>query len=619
MKVALLGLLLFAGSAHAKIVQFLYIEASEGNSSGGHVAVQLGDDVYHYQYENALIRLFKHKAEAFRVNYQLLQNRTIHIADIEVSDTAYDRISSYFKVRFFGQTQQLKHLKALEQDQALLQALLEWKAGKPVSALSALGSETSLKSPGAGLFYGDGNLGAVKASAECATKSTSTNIIAKLKQQLEGRYGKEFLAQKIIATDKALRQLFPLTQINDNSTNPSHYAFSERYSDLLNGFLALQVLQKAQSLTNSACFEVSLPGMKLNDAEIRLAETFRHDLLLSAQSLMVSKRPDWGYALFVTLARLIVIEHSIQTRHWTFLDDTDEKVIAIPQQQLALYAEQLQKQRRNDLKDMLEAFSDLDEGSGAYERRYVNLEIAANRYQQWLKSDKTGELRYQSEQALPNKSIPLTRFLLTDLSAEQLEAALNYQELAGERQLKEDSDRNAYHLLTKNCVTALLENINEAVAGQSKQMLGGFVDPQLNFIPFQAFDSVQETYKVVNIRELPAYRQQELTKMYDREVDSWVYARESNVFSSSLYNHNPDDAWFVFFTDDAALLRPLFGAVNTLAATSQSVWGLFSLPLDEGRGLKIGARGVLTSLPELAFFNIRKGSYPFPIEHSIQQ
>jgi hypothetical protein len=101
--------------------------------------------------------------------------------------------------------------------------------------------------------------------------------------------------------------------------------------------------------------------------------------------------------------------------------------------------------------------------------------------------------------------------------------------------------------------------------------------------------------------------------MYDREVDSWVYARESNVFSSSLYNHNPDDAWFVFFTDDAVLLRPLFGVINTLAATSQSVFGLVNWPFDGGQEIKIGARGILTSLPEIAFFNIRKGSYPYPI------
>jgi hypothetical protein len=608
-KAVFLGLLLFAASAQAKVFQFLYIEASEGTSSGGHVAVQLGDDVYHYQYENALIRLFKHNAGAFRVNYQLLQNRNLHIADIEVSDSAYDRISSHFKVRFFGQAQRLKQLQALRHDQFLLRALLQWKAGKPITSPSA--PELSPQLPGAGLFYGDGNFGAAKKTlAGCNTAISSAKIIDEARQRLETQYGKKFLSEKIISVSKELGQLSP-ADISD----ATYYSFSERYSDLLDGFLALQVLQGYQPLTDSACFKADLPELRLNDAEISLAKKFQQDLLRTVQSLMSSRRPDWGYALFVTLARLIAIEQSIQSRHWTFLDDTDEKAIAIPKQQLALYDGYMQKQRRGDLLRLHKAVADLGGSSGSYERRYVNLEMVTNRYQQWLESDKTGALRYQSEQPLPKKSIPATRFLLTGLSTEQLETALHRQEMTAERLITEDSDRNVYHLLTKNCVTALFELINEAVAGQSEQMLGGFINPKFNIIPFQAFDSVQETYNVVNIRELPAYRQQKLTTMYNREVDSWVYVRESNIFSSSLYNHNQDDAWFVFFTDDAVLLRPLFGAINTLAAASQSVLGLMHWPFDEGREITIGLRGVLTSLPELAFFNIRKGSYPYPIEY----
>jgi hypothetical protein len=604
-KAVLLVLLLCASSADAKVLQFIYIEASEGNSSGGHVAVQLGDDVYHYQYQNALIRLFKHNADAFRVNYQLLQNRSLHIADIEVSDTAYDDISNHFNVRFFEQRQKQKQLQALKHDQALLQALLQWK-GKPVPSLSV--SKTSLLLQGAGLFYSDSASKPInKSTTECDTTNSSAKINAKVRQQLENSYGKSFLSQKIISLSKELRQLLP-AETNNN------YSFSAHYSDLLNGLLVLQALQKAQSLTSNACFQVNLPEIRLNDAEIKQAQAFQQDLLRSVQSLMVSKRPDWGYALFVTLARLIVTEQSIQTRQWTFLDDTDEKAIPIPGEQLALYAEQLLKQRLGDLQRLHKATSDLSDAPSNYERHYVNLEIMANRYQQWLISDKTGELRYQSEQALPKVPLPLTHFLLTDLSVGQLEHALQQQEIAADRLKKMDSEHNAYHLLTKNCVTALFELINEAVSGQSKQLLGGFIDPKLNFIPFQAFDSVRETYNVVKTREVPAYRQQELTKMYDREVDSWVYARESNVFSSSLYKHNPDDAWFVFFTDDAVLLRPLFGAINTLAATGQSVFGLLSWPFDGGKEIKIGTRGVLTSLPELAFFNIRKGSYPYPIK-----
>ncbi|MEQ1740506.1 MAG: hypothetical protein ABL884_11435 [Methyloglobulus sp.] len=604
----MLGLLLFAGSVNAKVFQFLYIEASEGNASGGHVAVQLDEDVYHYQYENALIRLFKHNAEAFRVDYQLLQNRNIHVADVEVSDATYDQINSYFKVRFLSQKQHLKQLQALQYDQFLLQALLGSKAGK--SAISSDTPDTLPQLHGAGLFYSSVDLGAKKTAGGCNTVLATAKIMAEVGQQVDKQYGKKFLPEKINALNKEIDRLSP----SDLNNTSSHYSFSEHYSDLLNGLLALQVLQKHQPLAETACFQVNQPEIKLNNAEIKRAKSYQQDLSHSALSLIMSKRPDWGYALFVTLARLVVIEQSIQTGHWVFLDDTDEKAKTIPGQQLTLYAENTQKWRFFDLKRLQEAASNFELGSRAYEKQYVHLEMAANRYQQWLESDKTGELRYLSEQPLPQKNIPVNRFLMTDLDAEQLEIALNQQQIKAERLIQDDNDQNSYHLLTKNCVTALFALINDAVSGQSDQALGGFIDPKINFIPFQAFDSVQETYNVASTRELPAYRQKELTKMYHREVDSWVYVRESNVFSSSLYNHNSNDAWFVFFTDDTILLRPLFGAVNTLAATSQSVFGLFSTPFDEGRALKIGVRGVLASLPELAFFNIRKGSYPYRIE-----
>ena len=296
------------------------------------------------------------------------------------------------------------------------------------------------------------------------------------------------------------------------------------------------------------------------------------------------------------------------------MDDTDEKANAIPVQQLTLYAENINQQRQADLKRLQKVASDWGASPGSYELHYVYLEMAANRHQHWLESDKTGVLSYLSEQPMPEKSLSMNPFLRTELSSERLKIAQTRQEMDSERLIKDDYDRNAYHLLTKNCVTALFELINEAITGQPDNPLGGFINPKMNFIPFQAFDSVQKTYSVVSIRELPGYRQEQLSKMYNREVDSWVYARESNVFSSSLYNPNPDDAWFVFFTDDAVLLRPLFGVVNTLAGTSQSVLGLLRWPFDEGRAIKIGVRGVLASLPELAFFNIRKGSYPYPLQ-----
>jgi hypothetical protein len=608
-KAVVLVLLLFTANANANLVQFLYIEANEGNSSGGHVALQLGDEIYHYQYENAFIRLFRHNAEAFRVDYQLRQNRTIHVADIAVTDSAYEQISRYFKVQFLAQKQRLEQLQALRQDQALMQALLQLQSGKPT--VGSVESNDLPQLPGAGLFYNDAELSANTAANGCNTARASSKIMAEAKRQLEVRYGKDFLPDKLILLNQELGKLIPN---NASYLAFPHYSFSEQYSDLLNGMLALQVLQENRALVNDACFQIQQPYMKLKVAAINQAQAFQQDLMRTVQALLVSNRPDWGYALSVTLARLVVLEQSIQARYWTFLDDTDATKAVIPSQHLKLYTEQLNKQRYSDLQHLQEAVSGLEANSTLPEQDFVNLEMAANRYRQWLESDTTGALRYQSEQPLPSKNAPISLFMFSSLSAGQLKTALHGAEVFAERLTRDDRHQNTYHLIGRNCVTALFQNLNEAVSGQSDQLLGGSIDPAMTLIPFQAFDSVQEAYNVINIRELPAYRRQELAKMYRREVDSWVYARESNIFSSSLYKHNPDDAWFMFFTDDSFLLRPLFGAVNTLAATSQSVFGLLSWPFDGGRDLKIGARGVVTSLPELAFFNIRKGSYPYPIQ-----
>jgi hypothetical protein len=606
-KAILLVLLLWAGTASAKVVQFLYIEASEGHSSGGHVALQVGEEVYHYQYENGFIRLFKKNAEAFRINYQRLQNRTLHIADIDVSNTAYDQISNHFKVEFLRQKQNLNHLRALKSDRSLLLTMLAWKTGKPTSAL--FDPDNSPRLPGAGLFYYPEDLGSAKKRTACDTNQSSATIFTKLKQQLDNSNGKNFLHEKRFALKKALAKLSP----NFSNYKPtSHYSFSEQYTDLMNGLLALKVLQESKPLAKTACFLVNLPESRLYDEEIKQAQDFQQDLLRSAQSLLVSKRPDWAYALFVTMARLVVLEQSIQTRQWTFLDDTDEKAAAIPKQLLTLYADHLKKHRQDDLQRWRRSVADLTSNYITYERRYVKLEMAANRYQQWLTSDEIGGLHYHNEQALPNKAVSVNHFIVTDLSTEQLEQALQHQKLVSERLRKEDFYLNGYNLLTKNCVTSLLTQINAASSGRSKEMLGGFIDSEVNFIPFQAFDSVQDTYKIASITEWPAYRKQELAKLYDRENNALVYLNESNVFTSSIYKHNPDDAWFVFFTDDTILLRPIFGAVNTLAATSQSLVGLFNLPFDEGKMIKFGTRGLIASLPELLFFNIRKGSFSYP-------
>ena len=67
------------------------------------------------------------------------------------------------------------------------------------------------------------------------------------------------------------------------------------------------------------------------------------------------------------------------------------------------------------------------------------------------------------------------------------------------------------------------------------------------------------------------------------------------------------EGFFVFFTDTQVPLRPLLGALNVGAGLLRSALGLRGAAVRPRAGLRSGLSGVLFSLPELAFQNIRKG------------
>ena len=176
-----------------------------------------------------------------------------------------------------------------------------------------------------------------------------------------------------------------------------------------------------------------------------------------------------------------------------------------------------------------------------------------------------------------------------------------------------------YDLITRNCVTELFRAIDRSLSQQEAQgsapegPLGGHVGAgfNLNFIPFVSATSVESRWRVVGRYELPSHRRGLLRALYQQEAPIAVYLRESNTLTSTLYQRAGKDSLFLFFTDDAAWLRPLYGAINLASGIGAASIGLFLAPLDGGEVLSAGARGALFSLPELAFFNIRKGTFEF--------
>jgi hypothetical protein len=330
----------------------------------------------------------------------------------------------------------------------------------------------------------------------------------------------------------------------------------------------------------------------------------------------------------VNIARFIAIDLSLQLGLWVFIDDFAMDSEWISADQFAQYPEQMQIQINDALANLIQTRKVLLNPENLTEANYSKLEMSANRYFELLKGKQHRAVRYIGEKALPTKSISLPNWLVPELTQRQLETALNDLDSYESELFQELAEHYRYDLITRNCVTELFRTIDQAllepdkadadssiqaeqVIKESMKRLGGNISASYNFIPFVSFQSVQDHYNVTTSVLLDSYRSQQLAKLYARNNGLMVALRESNTFSSTLYTYNPDDAFFVFFTDDSLALRPVFGLFNTSAGMGQSLLGLLSWPFDAGRNLKSGATGVLMSLPELLFFNMRKGSYKY--------
>ena len=592
-----LALLLWLGSANAETFQYLYIEANEGNASGGHVAIQFADEVFHYQYSNGLTRLMLEDAQDFRFDYRFLQNRSLHVADIEVSSNVFADLQTHFKRQFWDQDRQFKQLQSLENDRLLL----EWLKNVRNSP-SPIPPPQPLSLPGAGLFSQEAQNGV---SGPCDTRLASNSIMTELQNQIRMQDGPEFLEHKLAQLRTDIQRLSPASVIH------SEYGFAQRHIDLLNGFMALQAIQTPSPLHAESCHALDATQWPLDDGKIQTLKNYRHHLLQTARRMLQSTRPDWGHALFVTLARLVVVEQSLSSGQWVFLDDFNADA---PTLSTELYQRQetemhtLQKKAEQQWQQYWQTF-------GAEKRlddnAYTDLELAANRYSEWQVGLKLQQLRYQGQQALPDRSLPMPTATMPETSIQQLDEVLGAIQVKLSEKNAEIEQHYAYNLITRNCVTEIFRTMDQAMSPQTGRSLSDSLNTDFSFIPFIAFDRLKDHLTVRNSYILPSFRQLELDRLYAERFAPWIFIRESNVLSADLYHYNPDDAAFVFFTDNGLLLRPLFGAFNTLTGIGQSLLGLFKWPTDGGIALNNGTRGILMSLPELAFVNIRKGSYKF--------
>lgn len=592
----LAGLSLCAGEpdAVADTLDLLYIDANVDGSSGGHTALRLGDTVYHYQNDRGYTRLARDGWERFRFVYNDLENRSIDLVRLSVRTEDAERIRERLNLLYLVQSRQVEHLEDLQRDIRLLKS---WRDDEP------------LLMPGAGFF--------------APTSQSAT--LSRLREQLCEREGPRYLANLQSRYRHRLQSLRyqPVHGRSDASLAPDRYpryplTFSERLTDVGARWFAVNAMQGGWAVAEDRLIDVSRllpPGQaSLTAPERVVLARYREQLQATILAELARESPAGGPALLLALARLEAVGAALDSGHLLVLDilpsrpaselrelSTEDRAALITLAERL--HERLQQQRAA-------ALSSAEPDEMAYQR----LELAGSELHEIEQGLATGRALRVSRDAGPPEGLGYIRPPLPTVGHAKLDRWPRQAEEQAAAFLARLRAHYGYELLTRNCVTELARAIHSSFPDTPaiRAALGAYIEPgaEQGFIPFRFFELARQRYRAQAVRHLPAFRHRAVERLLAAH-DDWLTAiRESMTLSSSVYESRAGDSAFLFFTErQPPWARPLLGSLNLGYALGVSAFGTLSAPFDQGLRLAEGLRGALFSLPELAGWNIRKGSF----------
>jgi len=633
----LLAVLLWWGTGHASqssgFIDYLYIEANEGDSSGGHVAIRFGDETFHFQHETpGILRIRRIASAAFDHAYAMLGNRTIRENSISVTEDTCALLRDAFNRLFLVQEAQLEIRDTLRRDVALFELLLRQRR-----AGTGGGNTVPMPLKGLAYFLPDGfpHEGGAPDARDAVVRSPA---ILSLLNRIHAAHGDQFIAERLDRARTTLKEMElqaaepSVTTIYPDVYPPLIYSASSRYEDTLLALYALEVLQAAPPLRPGTFRTSDNAAFRLEPPDLRALQAFAKRLESDLVALAASSRTDWGLPFIVGMARLAAIEASLSTGRLVFLDVTPAAEQLDPRDDAALRRYLPAMAREKEAVFLLRRGEFLTEGR-MREADYAALERTGNLLLDIDQARVSGSaLRKDAATFFPSREVRLNVPVPGHMDAADLTRQLEAAQTVEQDYIAVLERLYAYDLVRRNCVTEIFAVINRALAQQepagavtitsdstaavrmeSEQRLGGFIDAShgLSFIPFVSAREVATSYTLAGSRERQSYRTLRLAEMNRREAPLTVALRESNTITSTIYRPTPDDSKFLFFTDDTLLLRPVFGAFNLLVGFGESLAGIATMPVTGPDRFISGTKGVLFSLPELVFVNIRKGSMAY--------
>lgn len=583
----------FAKEPHT--IEYLYIDSNTGQSSGGHTAIKVGSLVYHFQhYPDKIFRIVRERWSEFRFIYNVIDNRTIRTSKIEVSEETYNLIRDNLNKIYLIQNKHLTNYSNYFNDRILLEAFLE--------------KDQRIRLRGAGYF---------------SDYKKSNQELQMISGMIEAKYGNGYLRKRIDQTKKNLRELrIFIHPLINQTANPkkdeypfSDETFSEKHinnSHFLEAFLALG---EGRELKPQSYFYSDEPEI-LTDLQREKLISYTKVLENQIIDLVNTERKGAGYSLLVALARYLVIKKSIQENKFYFLDCFDNRHVLVSRKAIqdSAAAAPLQKESFSYYKIMLsnafskEKFDEFD---------YNMLEDSANRHAEMKKGVFGFEpIRTTYEKLLPYKEKEVSISAPMSYSGIELSNLLDSAKAKEKMYLEKLQKIYDYDLFLRNCTTEIFDTLNSFFIhgkNESKFRLGGYIRGRdaLVFVPFYSSFEVNRKYKLHKIEDLFSYRRLKIKEMMKTENSAKVFLRESNIFTSSIYKRNPDDSLFIFFTDENIFPRPIFGVFNFIAGFAETIYGIVLLPFDKGERFIKGMQGMFFSIPEIFFFNIRKGTFTY--------
>jgi hypothetical protein len=566
-------------SASAADFAFVHVEANVGGASGGHVALRIDERAWHLRVAaDGLLRLERQAWDDFTFRYAVLGNRPLHVARVDVPEPAARRVEEALTTRWVMEIERDDAVADRALDLRLVEALSGEAAGVPVRAAGLLDPR------------GRDGIGAPALRRRAADALGPGGLDAALAR------GEAALSRGPGAGEGALRV----------------------YREELARVAALRAIRDGHPLAEEARVDPWRAGARVGlrlDAPGRRALAARAEALAEdVAELLVSPRPDRGTALLVVVARHRAAARSLAESRLHLVDPLPEGPLAIDaaaagrrRAELGAVAAELGV-RTDALWREAVADGHLDDAEARALEGVAGRAVEAAR----AVSERRG-VRVAPEHAAPSRAREMTPPPAARPGEDALAALRADAEARWRRAREAQASGREYQIVLHNCATELVRATQEALGGPeaAARALGGRLAPgeDGSFIPFVLQRQVRERFRLAAESGVPSLRSRRLAALYAEGPDALVYLRESNVLTSTLYAPRDRDGTFLLFTDDVLWPRPLYGLVNLGAGLLDGVVGLATGPFDGGRRLARAGRGVLFSLPELVFFNVRKGSY----------